>query len=150
MSLWAILAAPLLAGNDLSAMSPETVALLTNKEVLAIDQDSAGKQGNRFSAEGPMEIWVRPLVDGSKAVGFFNRHFGPMDMQVDFRELGFKGAVRARDVWEAKNLGSMAGVYKVHVPGHGVVLLRGVRSEQSRFPRNHREEQIPGATAPSE
>ena len=52
MSLWAILAAPLLAGNDLSAMSPETVALLTNKEVLAIDQDSAGKQGNRFSAEG--------------------------------------------------------------------------------------------------
>ena len=124
MSLWAILAAPLLAGNDLSAMSPETVALLTNKEVLAIDQDSAGKQGNRFSAEGPMEIWVRPLVDGSKAVGFFNRHFGPMDMQVDFRELGFKGAVRARDVWEAKNLGSMAGVYKVHVPGHGVVLLR--------------------------
>ena len=117
VSLWAINAAPLLAGNDLSAMSPETVALLTNKEVLAIDQDSAGKQGNRFSAEGPMEIWVRPLVDGSKAVGFFNRHFGPMDMQVDFRELGFKGAVRARAMFrEAENLGSMAGVYKVRVP----------------------------------
>jgi alpha-galactosidase len=124
MSLWAILAAPLLAGNDLSAMSAETLALLTNKEVLAIDQDSAGKQGDRFSAEGPMEIWVRPLGDGSKAVGLFNRQSGPLDMQMDFRELGFKGAVKARDVWEAKDLGSMQGVYKVRVPAHGVVLLR--------------------------
>jgi alpha-galactosidase len=124
MSLWAILAAPLLAGNDLSAMSPETVALLTNKEVLAIDQDAAGMQGDRFSAEGPMEIWVRGLADGSKAVGLFNRHFGPLDMQVDFRGLGFKGAVKARDVWEAKDLGSLQGVYKARVPAHGVVLLR--------------------------
>jgi alpha-galactosidase len=124
MSLWAILAAPLLAGNDLSVMSPETVALLTNKEVLAIDQDSAGKQGDRFSAEGPLEIWVRPLADGSKTVGLFNRHPGPMDMQVDFPELGYKGAVKVRDVWEAKDLGSVQGVYKVVVPAHGVVLLR--------------------------
>jgi alpha-galactosidase len=124
MSLWAILAAPLLAGNDLSVMSPETVALLTNKEVLAIDQDSAGKQGDRFSAEGPLEIWVRPLADGSKTVGLFNRHPGPMDMQVDFRELGYKGAVKVRDVWEAKDLGWVQGVYKVVVPAHGVVLLR--------------------------
>ena len=92
MSLWALLAAPLLAGNDLTAMSPETIALLTNREVIAIDQDAAGKQGDRFSAEGPMEVWVRQLADGSKAVGLFNRHFGPLDMQVDFHELGFKGS----------------------------------------------------------
>jgi len=124
MSLWAILAAPLLAGNDLSAMSRETLALLTNREVLAIDQDSAGKQGDRFSAEGPTEIWVRPLGDGSKAVGLFNRHSGPLDMQVDFRELGFKGAVKVRDVWAAKDLGSMRGTYKVQVAGQGVILLR--------------------------
>ncbi len=124
MSLWAILAAPLLAGNDLSAMSPETLALLTNREVLAIDQDSAGKQGDRFSAEGPTEIWVRPLADGSKAVGLFNRHPGPLDMQVDFRGLGFKGAVKVRDVWAAKDLGSMQGKYKIQVAGHGVILLR--------------------------
>src|SRR5271170_1263174 len=124
MSLWAILAAPLLAGNDLSAMSRETLALLTNREVLAIDQDSAGKEGDRFSAEGPTEIWVRPLGDGSKAVGLFNRHSGPLDMQVDFRELGFKGAVKVRDVWAAKELGSMRGTYKVQVAGHGVILLR--------------------------
>jgi alpha-galactosidase len=124
MSLWAILAAPLLAGNDLSAMSAETRALLTNREVIAIDQDAAGKQGDRFSAEGPMEIWTRPLADGSKAVGLFNRHSGALDMQVNFRELGFNGAVKVRDVWGAKDLGSMQGGYKVQVPGHGVVLLR--------------------------
>jgi alpha-galactosidase len=124
MSLWAILAAPLLAGNDLSTMSRETVALLTNKEVLSIDQDSAGRQGDRFCAEGPMEIWVRPLAGGSKAVGLFNRHPGPMDIQVDFRELGFKGAVKVRNVWAAKDLGPIQGVYKVLVPAHGVVLLR--------------------------
>ena len=72
MSLWAILAAPLLAGNDLSTMTPDTIALLTNKEVIAVDQDRAGKQGDRVSATGPVEIWSRQLADGSKTVGIFN------------------------------------------------------------------------------
>jgi len=124
MSLWAILAAPLLAGNDLSTMKPETVALLTNREVIAIDQDAAGKQGDRVSVVGPIEVWARPLVDGSKAVGLFNRHPQPMDMQVDFREVGFKGKVKMRDIWAAKDLGSMEAPYRTTVPGHGVVLLR--------------------------
>jgi alpha-galactosidase len=124
MSLWAILAAPLLAGNDLSSMSPETTAMLTNREVIAIDQDPAGKQGDRFSAEGPMEIWVRPLADGAKAIGLFNRHPRPLDMRVDFRELGFKGSIKARDVWKAKDLSPIDGAYQAQVPGHGVILLR--------------------------
>jgi alpha-galactosidase len=123
MSLWAILAAPLLAGNDLTTMTPETIALLTNREVIAIDQDRAGIQGDRVSAEGPIEIWARPLADGSKAVGLFNRHSQPMDIQVDFRQLGFTGRVRARDVWQAKDLGTLEG-YQARVPRHGVVLLR--------------------------
>jgi len=124
MSLWAILAAPLLAGNDLTRMTPQALALLTNREVIAIDQDPAGKQGDRFSAEGPMEIWVRPLADGSKAVGLFNRQDHPLDMQADFHALGFPGSVRVRDVWRAKDLGRMSAPYNVRVPGHGVVLLR--------------------------
>jgi alpha-galactosidase len=124
MSLWAILAAPLLAGNDLTTMTPETIGLLTNREVIAIDQDRAGKQGDRVHAEGPLEIWVRQLADGAKAVGLFNRHPMPLDMQVDFRELGFKGSVNARDIWAAKDLGSLEGSYHTKVPGHGVVLLR--------------------------
>jgi alpha-galactosidase len=124
MSLWAILAAPMLAGNDLSTMKPETVALLTNREVIAIDQDPAGKQGDRVRAEGPLEIWARVLADGSKAVALFNRHPQSLEMQVDFRELGFKGGVRVRNIWDAKDLGTMQGNYKTRVPGHGVVLLR--------------------------
>ena len=70
MSLWAILAAPLLAGNDLSKMTPETVALLTNKDVIAVDQDRGRQAGRqRVGAEGPIEVWSRTLADGSKAVG---------------------------------------------------------------------------------
>jgi len=125
MSLWAVLAAPLLAGNDLSSMTPETIALLTNREVIAIDQDSVGMQGDRVSTEGPIEIWMRPLADGSKAVGVFNRHHRTMmKVQVDFRKLGFKSSVKVRDVWQAKDLGKMSGTYSVDVPTHGVVLLR--------------------------
>jgi alpha-galactosidase len=124
MSLWAILAAPLLAGNDLTTMTSETVALLTNKEVIAIDQDRAGRQGDRASAVGPVEIWVRPLADGSKAIGIFNRHPEPMNATVDFKQLGFNHGVKARDVWQQKNLENPGPSYTARIPGHGVLLLR--------------------------
>jgi alpha-galactosidase len=124
MSLWALLAAPLLAGNDLSTMKPETIALLTNREVLAIDQDRLGKQADRVRAEGTQEIWPRPLADGSKAVGIFNRFDWPQTIEVNFREFGYKGSVKARDIWAAKDLGALPNTYKTRVPPHGVVLLR--------------------------
>jgi alpha-galactosidase len=124
MSLWAILAAPLLAGNDLTKMTSEAVSLLTNRNVIAIDQDPAGIQGDRVSAEGPTEVWARPLADGSKAVGLFNRHPHPLEVRVDFRQLGFDGAVHVRDEWTGDNLGTKQGEYQTRVPGHGVVLLR--------------------------
>jgi len=124
MSLWAILAAPLLAGNDLTKMTPETIALLTNREVIAIDQDAAGKQGDRVRAEGPMEIWSRPLADGSQAVGLFNTSNAPIEISVKFSELGFGGAVKVRDVWAAKNVDNPMTEFSARVAGHGVVLLR--------------------------
>jgi alpha-galactosidase len=123
MSLWAILAAPLLAGNDLTQMTPETIALLTNREVIAIDQDPAGIQGDRVSLEGPMEIWARPLADGSKAIGLFNRFPQPMQMRVDFHQLGYNAPAKVRDVWQGRELGRLQD-YIARVPGHGVVLLR--------------------------
>ena len=124
MSLWAILAAPLLAGNDLQTMTPETLSLLTNREVIAIDQDKAGEQGDRVWVEGPIEIWVRRLADRSKAVGVFNRHPSPMTTSVDFSKLGFSAPVHATDVWLNKDLGAISAPYRVEIPGHGVVLLR--------------------------
>jgi alpha-galactosidase len=124
MSLWALLAAPLLAGNDLSTMKPETISLLTNREVIAIDQDRLGKQADRVRAEGTQEIWARPLADGSKAIGIFNRFDWPQTIEINFREFGYKGSVKARDIWAGKDLAGLTGQYKAHVPSHGVVLLR--------------------------
>jgi alpha-galactosidase len=124
MALWAILAAPLLAGNDLSTMTPETVALLTNREVIAVDQDKAGIQGDRVSAEGPIEVWARPLADGSKAIGIFNRQDKPLTATVDFAKIGFVSGVKARDLWLGQDLGKLSAKYSAEIPGHGVLFLK--------------------------
>ena len=124
MALWAILAAPLLAGNDLSTMTPETVAILTNRDVIAVDQDKAGIQGDRVSAEGPIEVWSKPLADGSKAIGIFNRASGPLAAHVDLSKLGFAKSPKARDLWLGTDLGSIDLNYTATIPGHGVLLLK--------------------------
>jgi alpha-galactosidase len=124
MALWALLAAPLLAGNDLTTMSPETIAILTNHEVISINQDKLGKQGDRVWAEGSQEIWVRELEGGAKAVGIFNRFDWPQAIQVDWVKLGMKNAMKARDIWAGKDLGTLPGKYAVQIPGHGVLLLK--------------------------
>jgi len=113
-----------LAGNDLSTMTPETVSLLTNHDVIAVDQDAAGKQGDRVSAEGPVEVWARSLADGSKAVGIFNRQHAALVARVDFASMGFKGAVKAWDLWQEKELGRINGLFVIKVPAHGVVFLK--------------------------
>jgi len=124
MSLWALLAAPLLAGNDLSAITNETRAILTNREVIAVDQDPLGRQGDRVRAEGPLEIWARPLAGGGRAVGLFNLSDVPAEVEVGFAELGLKGPVVARDLWAGKVVVAPHGRFKTLVAPHGVVLLR--------------------------
>jgi alpha-galactosidase len=126
MSLWALLAAPLLAGNDPGAMTPETRALLTNRAVIAIDQDPLGRGGDRVTAEGPLEIWSRELSDGGRAVGLFNRSDTPANIRLNLHDLGLGGRVRAMDVWSGRDLGVISD-YAQAVPGHGVVLLRLTR-----------------------
>jgi len=126
MSLWALLSAPLLAGNDLSAMTPETKSILMNSEVIAIDQDSAGHQGDRVYTEGPLEVWTKPLADGSVALAIFNRWTMPLTLDVPLNRVGFPGdsAVKARDLWKHTDLEPLQGTYSAHVAPHGVVLLR--------------------------
>jgi alpha-galactosidase len=124
MSLWAMLAAPLLAGNDLSKMPPETASILTNRDVIAIDQDPLGKQGDRVSAVGPVEIWDKPLQGGAKAVALFNRNDTAMPVTLKLSDVGFGSGAKAHDIWAAKDLGKLQGSYTVTVPRHGVVLLR--------------------------
>ncbi len=124
MSLWAILAAPLLAGNDLATMTDETKAILMNKEVIAVDQDALGREGDRVYAEGPIEVWSKPLSGGALAVGIFNRHQSTLTAHVDFAKLGFSGGVQARDLWLHKDLGALPAKYDVEIPAHGVLMLR--------------------------
>ena len=124
MSLWAILAAPLLAGNDLSKMSPDTLAVLTNRDVIAIDQDPLGIQGDRVSETGPLEIWAKPLQGGAKAVGLFNRGESALPITLKLSDVGFAQGADAKDLWAAKDLGRLHDSYTVTIPRHAVVLLR--------------------------
>lgn len=124
MSLWSILAAPLIAGNDLAHMTPETRAILTNPEVIAVDQDPAGIQGHRVSQLGQLEVWAKPLVDGSKAVGLFNKEQGTLPVTVSFRDIGLSNDDCARDLWARKDLGRFEESYTAEVPQRGVVMIR--------------------------
>ena len=124
MALWALLAAPLLAGNDLRNMSAETKELLTNSDVIAVDQDSKGVQGHRVWQEGPLEIWAKPLADGSQAAGLFNRSESAIQMTLDFKGIGAPAAAKLRDLLDHKDLATAQNSYTTEVPKHGVVLLK--------------------------
>lgn len=124
MSLWCILSAPLITGNNLAAMDDTTRDLLTNPEVIAIDQDPLGVQGHRIKQEGPVEVWMKPLKDGGAAVGLFNRGWGAMTVTVDFRDVSFGNAADIRDLWAKKDLGHFQEKYTAIVPQHGVVMIK--------------------------
>jgi alpha-galactosidase len=131
MTLWCILAAPLLAGNDLTKMTKETLETLTNPEVVAVDQDPLGVQGHRVWQEGPLEVWMKPLADGSKAVGLFNRSESGLAISVRFGAIGAGHSALVRDLWARKDLGTLAEKYAADVPRHGAVLIK-VRPENAK------------------
>jgi len=123
MSLWSILAAPLLAGNDLRNMTPAILEILTNREVIAIDQDKDGKQGRQVWKSGEQEIWTRPLSGKAQAIGIFNRAAAPAKVAVNWGDLGITGKAHLRDLWLHKDIDWQGPDYSVTVPAHGVVLL---------------------------
>ena len=123
MSLWVLLAAPLLAGNDLSKMTETDKSLLMNKEAIAIDQDALGKQGDRLYESGDLDVWTKPLSGGRVAVGLFNRSWSTRDVSVDLAAIGFHSGANLRDVWKQKDLGHHAGVFTDTLPMHGATLL---------------------------
>jgi alpha-galactosidase len=128
MSLWAILAAPLLAGNDLRSMTPEILAILTNKEVIAVDQDKLGKQGQRAWQGGEQEIWTRSLSGGAIAVALFNRANSEAKVTLPTADLKLNGMRKARDLWTHQDVAWPAdGEYSAIIPTHGVVMLKLTR-----------------------
>jgi alpha-galactosidase len=125
-SLWALLAAPLLAGNDIARMSADTKSILLNKEVIAIDQDPMGIEGHRVKKEGDLEVWSKQLADGGRAVILLNRGAAPAKIFASWDDIGYPATLKAdvRDLWAAKDLGKLAGSYTAEVPSHGVVMVR--------------------------
>jgi alpha-galactosidase len=109
-------------------MTEDTKSILLNKEVIAIDQDKAGHQGDRAMSEGPLDVWTKPLADGSKAIAIFNRWTMPLTLDVPLAKLGLRDApVSLHDLWEHKDLPAARGTYHAEVPPHGVVMLRATQ-----------------------
>jgi alpha-galactosidase len=125
-SLWAMLAAPLIAGNDLSNMSAATRAILLNKEIIAIDQDTLGIQAHRAAKTGDAEVWVRPLTGGGRAVALLNRGTAATSITVTWQQLDYPDHLpaRVRDVWKAEDLGRVRMSYTTQVASHSVVVLK--------------------------
>jgi alpha-galactosidase len=124
MSLWSLLAAPLLAGNDLRSVPPEVMKILANREVITVDQDPLGKQAKRVAKNGDLEVWARPLHDGAYAVGLFNRGEAAAKVRARWSDVGFSGKGKVRDLWAHADQGSMVDAYSAEVPSHGVVMIR--------------------------
>jgi alpha-galactosidase len=124
-SLWAMLAAPLIAGNDLRDMRPEIHDILTNKEVIAVDQDPSGHQGQRVWKKGDLEVWAKQGKDGSRAVILLNRGREQQEISANWADLGYPTQVRAsvRDLWQHKDLGEFTGKFSAAVASHGVVMV---------------------------
>jgi alpha-galactosidase len=125
-SLWCILAAPLMMGNDIRKATPEIMEILLNKEAIAVNQDPLGRQGVKVRDYGDLEIWSKPLHDGSRAVVLFNRSDRETNMGVLWTEIGYPEHLTAkiRDLWQKKDLGTSTGAYAADVPSHGVVMLK--------------------------
>ncbi|MEJ2502440.1 MAG: glycoside hydrolase family 27 protein, partial [Gemmatimonadota bacterium] len=135
-SMWAMLAAPLIAGNDLRSMSGETRAILTNEEVIAVDQDALGSQGFDYRTRGDVQIWFKPLADGAWAMAVLNRGDAPEPFTFDWsrepvsddlsgRATSFdRIRYRVRDLWQHRQVGDTGAPLTGTVPPHDVLMLR--------------------------
>ncbi len=135
-SMWVMLAAPLIAGNDIRNMSQETLEILTNREAIAINQDSLGIQGFRQAKDGDLETWLKPLANGDWALCFLNRGKEPRAVELDWNDFRVtddlsklsidtsKDKYTLRDVWQKKNLGKATKKFKATVLAQDVILLR--------------------------
>ena len=124
VSLWCLLAAPLIFSGDITRLDPFTLSLLTNDEVIAVDQDPLGKPGRRVAKDGNLEVWAKDMEDGSKAVGLFNRGPAEAVVTVGWADLGVAGQQLVRDLWRQKDLGRADEHFAAPVAPHGVLLVR--------------------------
>ena len=127
VSMWCLLSAPLILGCDLEKIDAFTLGLITNDEVLDLDQDALGKPARRKVLAGYLEVWVKDLENGSKAIGLFNRGRKELQATVDLAQLGLHGEQSIRDLWRCTDLGRFNKTFETKVRPHGVVLVRTAR-----------------------
>jgi alpha-galactosidase len=124
ITLWSLLCSPLLIGCDMTKLDDFTLNLLTNDEVIDVNQDPLGRQASRITKNGGLEVWAKDMEDGSKAVGFFNRSDREEPVKVSWAELGITGKRVVRDLWRQKDIGSFEGEFSITVPRHGAALVK--------------------------
>ena len=135
---WAMLAAPLMLGSNLSEADDALVALMCNDDVLDVNQDPLVRQGWRLRQDSPVrggggEVWMRPLFDGTTAVALYNRSAEPIKMKISWKELGLEGPQPVRDCWQRKDLGTFPQDYETAVEVHAAVLLKVGKPATDRF-----------------
>jgi alpha-galactosidase len=138
-SLWCIMAAPLILGNDITTMNQATKDIILNKEVIAVDQDSAGIQGTKIKSTNGLDVWCKPLgskTGDTKAVALFNRNDNTAEITVNFADIGLSGEVHVRDLWAKTDKGLFTGSYKMSVTAHNTAMLKiskpsAVRTERA-------------------
>lgn len=129
-SMWCMLTSPLLVSLDLTTMSNQTKEILSNKELIAIDQDPGLRQGRRVRSKtgqnNNIDVWIKSLGKSGKhkAIAVMNRSDAPGIYQIKAEELGLKGKTKLRDLWQHKNLGRLADLNAFHLPAHGIIVLR--------------------------
>ena len=119
ITLWSLLCSPMLIGCDMTRLDEFTLGLLTNDEVIAVNQDPLGKQAARVKKDGDAEVWAKPMDDGSVAVGLFNRGEKGRMVTISWAELGLTGPKTVRDLWRQTDIGSFDREYGVLVARHG-------------------------------
>ena len=124
ISLWCLLASPLLIGCDMTKLDEFTLSLLTNDEVLEVNQDPLGRAADRVAKNGQLEVWSKDLADGGKAVGLFNRGNEEASASAQWTDLGVSGKQAVRDLWRQKDSGNFEKSFSASVPRHGVVLVK--------------------------
>ena len=123
MTMWSIMAAPIMISSDVRNMSNETKELYLNKDMIAINQDSLGVQGHRISDKDGKQVWTKPLQNGDIAVALLNNNSSTQTVECNFADIGVEGEVEVRDAWKKKDLGALSHV-SVELPAHGSALLR--------------------------
>ena len=123
MTMWSIMAAPIMISSDVRKMSNETKDLYLNKDMIAINQDSLGVQGHRISDKQGKQVWTKPLKNGDIAVALLNNNSSTQTVECDFADIGVDGEVEVRDAWKKKDLGALSHV-SIELPAHGSALLR--------------------------